>query len=131
MNWATYFIILCNCSKWTFQEHPTSKDDSYESQLLDSNDLDQDDAVDLATPMIVIPNDEDEIYADEEPEPLTMEKRLYISRQGFRPAKRSMAIGRAGMRPGKRAFAAGWNRGKRSMPFAESYYPLYRNDFSE
>ncbi|EFO96448.1 CRE-NLP-23 protein [Caenorhabditis remanei] len=49
-------------------------------------------------------------------------KRLYINRDGFRPAKRSMAIGRAGMRPGKRGFVLAGLRGKKSLvPFEEIY----------
>uniref|UniRef100_A0A1I7TBY7 Neuropeptide n=1 Tax=Caenorhabditis tropicalis TaxID=1561998 RepID=A0A1I7TBY7_9PELO len=47
---------------------------------------------------------EDSFEMPEKDDNLVLEKRIYINRQGFRPAKRSMAIGRAGMRPGKRAF---------------------------
>ncbi|CAO4383678.1 unnamed protein product [Caenorhabditis nigoni] len=72
-------------------------------------DVDQDDIA-----KELLPSD------DSEPiEGLDMEKRLYINRGGFRPAKRSMAIGRAGMRPGKRGLG-----GKQWRPSFASFFDL-------
>ncbi|EGT30508.1 CBN-NLP-23 protein [Caenorhabditis brenneri] len=73
---------------------------------------------------------EDEWLAMELPSPsedaAIMEKRLYINRDGFRPAKRSMAIGRAGMRPGKRAFGSMSAGGRRMGWFADNAPTLDR-----